>query len=51
MMMGGYIGKLRSAEPPLVCGYYDLNGSRKNALTTDGQKMLKANGHLLEQSK
>lgn len=48
MMMGGYLGKLKHASPPLVSVTYDGNGNSSHILTIKGREVLTANKSLLE---
>jgi hypothetical protein len=48
MFMGGYLGKLKTCDPPLVYSRW-LDGHAKHWLSADGLDMLEANRHLLEE--
>jgi hypothetical protein len=47
MMMGGYLGKLKRGETPLVCSWWK-DSTQIHCLTTDGDKMLRDNIAMLE---
>lgn len=46
MMMGGYLGKLKRAEQPLVESHW-TGHNRQHTLTDAGERMLLDNKHLL----
>lgn len=46
MMMGGYLGKLKRADPPLVESWY-RGSDRGHRLTAEGRAMLKVNKEML----